>query len=125
MQTPGSSSVLEAPCATVADRERLILASAPTIKYLAQRLASRLPASIALDDLIHAGVIGLIDAIAKYDPSRENTFKTYAECRIQGAMLDAVRSLDWAPRAVRQKERALAQAYTTLERTHGRPGRDE
>ena len=125
MQTPGSSSVLEAPCTTAADRERLILAYAPTIKYIAQRLASRLPASIALDDLIQAGVIGLIDAIAKYDPSRENTFKTYAEFRIQGAMLDAVRSLDWAPRSVRQKERALAQAYTTLERTHGRPGRDE
>ena len=125
MQTTGSSSVLEAPCATAADRERLILAYAPTIKYVAQRLASRLPASIALDDLIQAGVIGLIDAIAKYDPSRENTFKTYAEFRIQGAMLDAVRSLDWAPRSVRQKERALAQAYATLERTHGRPGRDE
>ena len=125
MQTSGSSSVLEAPCATAADRERLILAYAPTIKYVAQRLASRLPASLALDDLIHAGVIGLIDAIAKYDPRRDNTFKTYAEFRIRGAMLDAVRSLDWAPRSVRQKERALAQAYATLERTHGRPGRDE
>ena len=125
MQTPGSSSVLDAPCATAADRERLILAYAPTIKYIAQRLASRLPASIALDDLIQAGVIGLIDAIAKYDASRDNTFKTYAEFRIRGAILDAVRSLDWAPRSVRQKERALAQAYATLERTHGRPGRDE
>jgi RNA polymerase sigma factor for flagellar operon FliA len=125
MQTTGSSSVLEAPCATAADREQLMLAYAPTIKYIAQRLASRLPASIALDDLIHAGVIGLIDAIAKYDPSRENTFKTYAEFRIQGAMLDTVRSLDWVPRSVRQKERALAQAYATLERTLGRPGRDE
>jgi len=125
MQTPGSSSVLEAPCATAADRERRILAYAPTIKYLAQRLASRLPASIALDDLIQAGVIGLIDAIATYDATRDNTFKTYAEFRIRGAMLDAVRILDWAPRSVRQKERALAQAYTTLERTHGRPGRDE
>ena len=70
-------------------------------------------------------MIGLIDAIAKYDASRDNTFKTYAEFRIRGAMLDAVRSLDWAPRSVRQKERALAQAYATLERTHGRPGRDE
>jgi RNA polymerase sigma factor for flagellar operon FliA len=125
MQTTGSSCVLEPPCATAADRERLILAYAPTVKYLAQRLASRLPASIALDDLIQAGVIGLIDAIAKYDSSRDNTFKTYAECRIQGAMLDAVRNLDWVPRSVRQKERALAQAYATLERTHGRPGRDE
>jgi RNA polymerase sigma factor for flagellar operon FliA len=125
MQTTGSSCVLEPPCATAADRERLILAYAPTIKYLAQRLASRLPASIELDDLIQAGVLGLIDAIAKYDPSRDNMFKTYAECRIQGAMLDSVRSLDWVPRSVRQKARDLAQAYATLERTHGRPGRDE
>ena len=115
----------QAPCAHAADRERLILAYAPTIKYLAQRLASRLPASVALDDLIHAGVIGLIDAIAKYDPRRDNTFKTYAEFRIRGAMLDAVRSLDWVPRSVRQKERALAQAYATLERTLGRAARDE
>ena len=125
MQTSGSSSVLEAPCATTADRERLILAYAPTITYVAQRLASRLPASIALDDLVHAGVIGLIDAIEKYDARRDNTFKTYAEFRIRGAMLDAVRSLDWVPRSVRQKERALAQAYATLERTLGRPARDE
>ena len=125
MRTTGSSSVLEAPRDTAADRERLILDYAPTIKYVAQRLASRLPPSIALDDLINAGVIGLIDAIAKYDPRRENTFKTYAEYRIRGAMLDAVRSLDWAPRSVRQKERALAQAYATLERTLGRAARDE
>ena len=84
-----------------------------------------MPPSVALDDLVNAGVIGLIDAIEKYDPRRDNTFKTYAEFRIRGAMLDAVRSLDWVPRSVRQKERALAQAYATLERTLGRAARDE
>jgi RNA polymerase sigma factor for flagellar operon FliA len=125
MRTTVNPSVLQTPRALAADREQLILAYAPTIKYLAQRLAARLPPAVALDDLINAGVIGLIDAIEKYDPSRENTFKTYAEFRIQGAMLDTVRSLDWVPRSVRQKERALAQAYATLEHTLGRPGRDE
>jgi len=125
MRTTVSPSVRQAPCEHAADRERLILDYAPTIKYLAQRLASRLPPSVALDDLVNAGVIGLIDAIEKYDPRRDNTFKTYAEFRIRGAMLDAVRSLDWVPRSVRQKERALAQAYATLEHTLGRAARDE
>jgi RNA polymerase sigma factor for flagellar operon FliA len=78
-----------------------------------------------MDDLLNAGVIGLIDAIAKYDPRRDTTLKTYAECRIRGAMLDEVRRLDWVPRSVRQKERALAQTYATLERTLGRAARDE
>jgi RNA polymerase sigma factor for flagellar operon FliA len=125
MRTTAKPAVCQEPRDHADDRERLILEYAPTIKYLAQRLASRLPSAIALDDLINAGVIGLIDAIAKYDPRRDNTFKTYAEFRIRGAMLDAVRSLDWVPRSVRQKERALAQAYATIERTLGRAGRDE
>jgi RNA polymerase sigma factor FliA len=125
MSTMPSPSVRKAPRGNAADRERLILDYAPTIKYIAQRIASRLPSHIGLDDLINAGVIGLIDAITKYDPSRDNTFKTYAEFRIRGAMLDELRNLDWAPRSVRQKERAIERAYETLERTLGRSGRDE
>jgi RNA polymerase sigma factor for flagellar operon FliA len=125
MSTISSPSVRKAPRGNAADRERLILDYAPTIKYIAQRIASRLPSHIGLDDLINAGVIGLIDAMAKYDPSRDNTFKTYAEFRIRGAMLDELRNLDWAPRSVRQKERAIERAYETLERTLGRSGRDE
>jgi DNA-directed RNA polymerase specialized sigma subunit len=73
MRTTVSPSVRQTPRDFATDREQLILAYAPTIKYLAQRLASRLPPAVALDDLINAGVIGLIDAIEKYDPSRENT----------------------------------------------------
>src|SRR3989442_213246 len=107
------------------DKERLILEYAPTIKYIAQRIAARLPPHIGLDDLINAGVIGLIDAIAKYDSSRDNTFKTYAEFRMRGAMLDELRSLDWVPRSVRQKESALERAYETLERSLGRSAHDE
>jgi RNA polymerase sigma factor for flagellar operon FliA len=71
--------------------DALIQDYAPLVKYLAQRLACRLPASVCLDDLISAGVLGLMDAIAKYDPTRGTTFKTYAEVRIRGAMLDDLR----------------------------------
>jgi RNA polymerase sigma factor for flagellar operon FliA len=110
---------------TSGDREQLILAYAPTIKYIAQRIAARLPPHISVDDLINAGVIGLIDAIEKFDPSRDNTFKTYAAFRIRGAMLDELRGLDWVPRSIRQKEGALARAYGELERTLGRPAHDE
>jgi RNA polymerase sigma factor for flagellar operon FliA len=105
--------------------EALIETYAPQVKYLAQRLACRLPASIDLDDLISAGVLGLLDAIKKYDPTQAASLKTYAEFRIQGAMLDYVREWDWVPRSVRDKEHALTQAYAALEREHGRPATDE
>jgi RNA polymerase sigma factor FliA len=125
MSTIPSPYVRKAPRIDPSDKERLILEYAPTIKYIAQRIAARLPPHIGLDDLINAGVIGLIDAIAKYDPSRDNTFKTYAEFRIRGAMLDELRNLDWVPRSVRQKESALERAYEALERGLGRSAHDE
>src|SRR5262245_50343023 len=107
------------------DKEQLILEYAPVIKYIAQRIATRLPPHISIEDLINAGVIGLIDAIEKYDPSRDNTFKTYAEFRIRGAMLDELRALDWVPRSIRQKEHALDRAYEELERRLGRSASDD
>lgn len=107
------------------EKDRLILEYAPVIKYIAQRIATRLPPHVSVDDLINAGVIGLIDAIEKYDSSRDNTFKTYAEFRIRGAMLDELRGLDWVPRSVRQKEHALDRAYEELERRLGRSATDE
>jgi RNA polymerase sigma factor for flagellar operon FliA len=106
-------------------KEQLILEYASVIKYIAQRIATRLPPHISVDDLMNAGVIGLIDAIEKYDPSRDNTFKTYAEFRIRGAMLDELRALDWVPRSIRQKEHALDRAYEELERRLGRSASDE
>jgi RNA polymerase sigma factor FliA len=105
--------------------EALIETYAPQVKYLAHRLACRLPASLDLDDLISAGVLGLLDAIKKYDPTQAASLKTYAEFRIQGAMLDYVREWDWVPRSVRDKEHALMQAYATIEREQGRPAQDE
>lgn len=115
----------EGKCLDPQKREQLILAYAPLIKYIAQRIAMRLPAHVTADDLINAGVIGLIDAIEKYDPSRDNMFKTYAEFRIRGAMLDELRGLDWVPRSVRQKANALEQAYEALERNLRRAANDE
>jgi RNA polymerase sigma factor FliA len=99
----------------------LIMDYAPLIRFVAQRIAARLPSNIDIDDLISAGVIGLMDAIEKYDPSRDNKFKTYAEFRIRGAILDELRSQDWVPRSVREKAKKIERMYAELEQRHGRP----
>ena len=106
-------------------REDIIVEYAPLIKYIAQKIAARLPANIELDDLISSGVIGLMDAIEKYDPSRDNKFKTYAEFRIRGAILDELRAQDWVPRSVREKAKMLERAFAKIEHERGRPATDE
>jgi RNA polymerase sigma factor for flagellar operon FliA len=107
-------------------KERLILEYAPLIKFIAQMIAVRLPSNIEFDDLVSSGVIGLMDAIDKYDPSRDNKFKTYAEFRIRGAILDELRAQDWVPRSVREKAKQLERAHIRLEQTLGRmPTEDE
>src|SRR5258707_14344125 len=88
---------------TSQQKDKLIMEYAPLIKFIAQKIAVRLPSNIELDDLISSGVIGLMDAIEKYDPTRDNKFKTYAEFRIRGAILDELRAQDWVPRSVRDK----------------------
>ena len=105
-------------------REELILTYTPLIKYIATRLASRLPPHVAIDDLISCGIIGLIDAIDKFDLSKNVQFKTYAEFRVKGAMLDELRALDWVPRSVRSKITNLESTYGTLEKKLGRPASD-
>ncbi len=102
-------------------RNQIIIDYAPLIKYIAQKLAARLPPNIDLDDLFSAGVIGLMDAIDKYEPSRDNKFKTYAEFRIRGAMLDELRSQDWVPRSVRESNKQEDKARLALEQKLGRP----
>ncbi len=109
------------PRVDLAQRDKLVEEYAPVVRYLAQRLAFRLPPSLDIDDLIHAGVIGLMDAIGKYDPAKETKFKTYAEFRIRGAMLDELRSLDWIPRSVREKIGLLQRTFGELEKKMGRP----
>ena len=102
-------------------QEQMVLQYAPLIKYIASRLALRLPAHISMEDLISSGIIGLIDAVQKFDPCKNINFKTYAEFRIKGAMLDELRSLDWIPRSVRKKSHLLENAYAQLQKNLGRP----
>lgn len=108
-----------------AKRNELVLTYTPLIKYIATRLASRLPPQVSLDDLISCGIIGLIDAINKFDVSKNVQFKTYAEFRIKGAMLDELRALDWVPRSIRRKITDLEKTYGDLEKKLGRPATDE
>jgi len=105
--------------------DKLIVEYAPLIKYIAQKIASRLPANIELDDLISSGVIGLMDSIDKYDATRDNKFKTYAEFRIRGAILDELRAQDWVPRSVREKAKQLERCYTKIQQKTGRHATDE
>jgi RNA polymerase sigma factor for flagellar operon FliA len=103
----------------------LVVEFAQTIRYMAQRMAFRLPPALDVDDLIHAGIIGLMDAASKYDPTKEVRFRTYAEFRIRGAMLDEIRNLDWVPRSVHEKKTALERAYAKLQQEFGRAATDE
>ncbi|MGH2709445.1 MAG: sigma-70 family RNA polymerase sigma factor, partial [Actinomycetota bacterium] len=95
-------------------RDKLILHYAPLVKYVAGRVSTGLPANIEQSDLVSYGIFGLIDAIEKFDPERSIKFETYAITRIRGAMIDELRALDWIPRSVRQKARAVERAYATL-----------
>jgi len=94
------------------------------VKYVAGRIYVNLPASVDINDLINDGVFGLMDALEKYDDSRAVKFETYAITRINGAIIDALRSLDWVPRTVRQRARALDHAYEGLEYELGRDPTD-
>jgi RNA polymerase sigma factor for flagellar operon FliA len=96
-------------------RERLILHYSPLVKFVAGRVAAGLPQSIEQTDLVSYGIFGLIDAIDKFDPARGFKFETYAISRIKGAIIDELRSIDWVPRSVRAKARAVERAYSKLE----------
>lgn len=106
-------------------RDALVEAHLPQVKFIAERLAAKLPPSVDRDDLIGAGVLGLLDAVDKFDASRGVQFKTYAELRVRGAMLDCLRALDWAPRTLRQRAREVEAAYHKIERDSGRPAEEE
>ncbi len=107
------------------EREQLILDHLPQIKYIAQRISTKLPSHVELNDLVSAGVLGLLDAIEKFDPGRGVKFKTYAELRIKGAILDSLRNLDWAPRSLRKKSKDLERVYKELEQRLSRPATDK
>lgn len=105
-------------------RDELILKYAPMVKYIASRIATKLPQSVDMDDLIQVGILGLIDAVSKFDPQRGIKFQTYADFRIRGAILDELRAVDWVPRAVRQVAAQIQEIYFQLEGKLGRPADD-
>lgn len=104
----------------VLDRDRLLLEHLPTVRYLARRIHERLPQHVELEDLISAGVVGLIDAFSKFDQSKKVQFKSYAQFRIRGAILDSLRTLDWSPRELRRKGRAVEEAIRSTTQRLGR-----
>lgn len=106
-------------------RNRLVERYMPLVKYNAERIWSRLPDGVELDDLISAGIFGLMDAIEAFDPARGVKFETYCVPRIRGAMLDELRTMDWVPRLVRSKASKLEEARKTLEASLGRPPRPD
>jgi RNA polymerase sigma factor for flagellar operon FliA len=108
-----------------AQKKKIIREYAPLVKFIANKIALRLPANIELDDLVSAGIIGLMDAIDKYDPARDNKFKTYAEFRVRGAILDELRAQDWIPRSMREKAKNIERAFQRLEQKLGRTPSEE
>src|SRR5258707_15597474 len=97
----------------------------PTVRYLARRIHERLPQHVELDDLVSAGVVGLIDAFSKFDHTKKVQFKSYAQFRIRGAILDSLRTLDWSPRELRRKGRAVEEAIRSVTQRMGRAAAGE
>jgi RNA polymerase sigma factor FliA len=119
--SPHATRVLAPRCfKDAAERERLLLGHLPQVKYIARRIHDRLPAQVPLDDLIHAGVVGLIDAVEKFDPTKNVQLRSYAKFRIRGAILDSLREMDWSPRHLRRQARRIEEAHRDLKLRLGR-----
>lgn len=106
-------------------RNRLVVQHAPLVKYVVGRVRSGLPQNVDGNDLVSEGVVGLIDAIEKFDPSRGLQFQTYAVARIRGAIIDSLRASDWVPRSVRAKLKEIERAQRSLESSLGRTPDDD
>jgi RNA polymerase sigma factor for flagellar operon FliA len=102
------------------DRERLLEEQLPQVRYIARRIHERLPRHVPLEDLVHAGVLGLIDALHKYDRRKHVQFGSYAKFRIRGSILDSLREMDWSPRDLRRKARRIEEAHSKLRAEFGR-----
>jgi RNA polymerase sigma factor FliA len=108
------------------EEERLLLEHLPIVRFLARRIHERLPQHVEMEDLVSAGVVGLMDAFTKFDPQKKVQFRSYAQFRIRGAILDSLRTLDWSPRELRRKGRAVEEAVRSLTARLGRaPGETE
>lgn len=106
------------------DADALVMRHAELVKRIAYHLAGRLPPTVDVEDLIQAGMLGLLEAASNFSSGRGASFETYAGIRIRGSMIDALRKLDWAPRSVHRKAREVAQAIRELERETGGEARD-
>ena len=106
------------------ESDDLVTKHAALVKRIAYHLMSRLPPSVQADDLIQAGMIGLLEASRNYDATQGASFETYAGIRIRGAMLDEIRRTDWTPRSVHRKARQVAEAVRSIENEEGRDARD-
>jgi RNA polymerase sigma factor for flagellar operon FliA len=102
------------------EREQILLEHLPQVKYIARRIHDRLPAQVPLDDLVHSGVVGLIDAVKKFDPGKNVQLKSYAKFRIRGAILDSLREMDWSPRRLRRQARRIEDVDRDLKLRMGR-----
>ena len=107
-----------------AEQEKLMIEHLPIVRFIARRIHERLPQHVPIEDLYSAGVVGLLDAFGKFDPSKQVQFRSYAQFRIRGAILDNLRTLDWSPRELRRKGRAIEQAIQTLIAQFGRAPTD-
>ena len=119
------TNVIEFPSPTTKVRskrkkERLIVDCMPLVKIVARRIVRKTPPNVEYDDLVSCGTLGLIDAIDKFEPSMGTKFKTYAEHRIRGAILDELRAQDWVPRSIRRKEKLIEKSINKLEGNLGR-----
>ncbi len=121
----GSDRLMLYGAAQGSSPEQLIDRYAPLVKRIAHHLQARLPASVQIDDLIQAGLIGLLEASRNYDASKGASFETYAGIRIRGAMIDEVRRGDWAPRSVHRNSRRIQEAMTRLQKRLGRDASDQ
>jgi RNA polymerase sigma factor for flagellar operon FliA len=112
--------------ALTGEQERVLLEHLPIVRFLARRIHERLPQHVDIEDLVSAGVVGLMDAFSKFDPAKKVQFRSYAQFRIRGAILDSLRTLDWSPRELRRKGRAVEEAIRVMTARLGHaPGEGE
>jgi RNA polymerase sigma factor FliA len=124
MLTTTSNSESPAGILDPVERERLLQENLPEVRYIARRIHDRLPSHVSFDDLVHAGIIGLIDAVDKFDPHRNVLLKSYARFRIRGAIIDSLRQMDWSPRALRRQARRIEDAQREIATKVGRAATD-
>jgi RNA polymerase sigma factor for flagellar operon FliA len=110
----GYPPVASAVPALTVEQEQVLMEHLPIVRFLARRIHERLPQHVDIEDMVSAGVVGLMDAFAKFDPTKKVQFRSYAQFRIRGAILDSLRTMDWSPRELRRKGRAVEEAIRVL-----------